>query len=277
MVAVLRRLKRLLGAQTPEVKSLALKIGLLNGHKKYTRFIILGRSRTGSNFLRGLLDSHPAVLTLGEIFRNEDAVDFNHPDYTASKKIMSLYQSDPAEFLEKAVFRKIPSQYRALGFKLFYYHARTSPFDRLWPYLHSHREIHIIHIKRRNMLYTHLSRARAEQTGVWVNTTGEKEEQRVLSLEYESCLRDFEQTRNWEKWADEFFVHHPLKVVYYEDLSMDYSQQAAALQRFLGLDEVPVQPRTHKQMQVPLSQAIQNYSELKQRFQASEWAAFFED
>ena len=274
---ILRKINELMGFESPEVKVLALKFGLLKGHKQYTRFIILGRSRTGSNFLRGLLDSHPAVLTLGEIFRNEDAVDFNHHDYIASKKIMNLYQSDPVEFLEKAVYRKIPTQYRALGFKLFYYHARTSPYDRLWPYLQGNKAIHIIHIKRRNMLHTHLSRARAEKTGVWVNTTGEKEKQPALTLDYESCLRDFEQTRNWEKWADQFFIQHPLKVVYYEDLSMDYSQQAAELQRFLGLDEVPVQPRTHKQLQTPLSQAIQNYSDLKQRFQASEWAAFFED
>jgi LPS sulfotransferase NodH len=273
----LQNFKKILTLQDPKAKFLALEVGLLKGQTDYKRFIILGRSRTGSNFLRGLLNSHPAVYSLGEVFRNQDAIDFDHPDFLVTEKLIKLYQSDPITFLETVVFRKIPEQYSVLGFKLFYYHARTPPFDQLWHYLENHPEIHIIHIKRKNMLHTHLSRARAEQTDIWVNTSGQKEKQQALSLNYEACLQDFQQTRDWENWADRFFQNHPLIQVYYEDLASDFHEQAGRLQHFLNLKSMPLQPRTHKQSTQPLSSAIQNYAELKQRFAGSEWASFFED
>jgi hypothetical protein len=43
-------------------------------HRDYTRFIILGRSRSGSNYLRGLLNSHRRIVAFGELFRSDEAI-----------------------------------------------------------------------------------------------------------------------------------------------------------------------------------------------------------
>src|SRR5690606_16569148 len=74
--AAAKKARQMFHKQAPSLRNLALDLGLVDGHTDYTRFIILARSRTGSNFLRGMLNSHPQVLTYGEIFRNDDQVDF---------------------------------------------------------------------------------------------------------------------------------------------------------------------------------------------------------
>ncbi|MEW6650485.1 MAG: Stf0 family sulfotransferase [Chloroflexota bacterium] len=261
----------------PRLKKIALDLGLLKSRNDYTRFIILGRSRTGSNYLRGLLNSHPAVLTLGEIFRNEDTIDFDHPDFVLTPQVLSLYQSDPEKFLDTVVFRKVPAKTQALGFKLFYYHAREGNFSRLWQTLERRTHIHILHIKRRNILRTHVSRENAQQTGKWVNTSGEKEEARSFHLDYQVCLEDFIRTRQWEQEAEQFFKYHPVYEINYEDLVENTAGHIHEIQQFLGLPPHPVQARTYKQIQKPLSEIIANYAELKHEFAGSEWAVFFEE
>ena len=54
----------------PRVRKQALDLGLY-GHTDYARFIVLGRSRVGSNLLRGLLNAHPAIEAYGEIERKQ--------------------------------------------------------------------------------------------------------------------------------------------------------------------------------------------------------------
>ncbi len=273
----LHKVKDVIRLQNPAARNLAMDLGLLKSHTDYTRFIILGRSRTGSNFLRGLLDSHPGIVTLGEIFREADHIDFDHPQYPGSARTLSLYQTNPVRFLDEWVFRKAPLTVQAVGFKLFYYHATDTPFNQLWDYLKEHHEIHILHIKRRNILRTHLSREKAEKTGRWVNTSGEKEEFGPVELDFNECREVFERTRRWENDADQFFKDHPRTEIIYEELAHNYQSEISRIQRFLGLPEVAVQPQTHKQSQKPLSEAIKNFSELKQQFANTPWAEFFNE
>lgn len=263
--------------QRMKIKEIALEFGFFPSTRTYTKFIILGRSRTGSNFLRSLLNSHPAALVLGEIFRNQDAIDFDHPEFPTTERIIKVYQNDPQKFLEKIVFRKIPAKYQALGFKLFYYHARENPFAQIWHTIKNQKDIRILHIKRRNILRTHLSRENAVKTGQWVNTNGKETHLQSYQLDYDALLKDFIQTRQWEQEADSFFKDHPMIEVIYEDLSENTTGQIQKIQQFLGLPEYPVQAQTYKQIQKPLSEIIQNYEDLKIKFQNTEWSTFFED
>jgi LPS sulfotransferase NodH len=96
------------------------------GSKEYTRFIILSRSRTGSNFLRGLLNAHSKVIAYSEMFKNNQVIEWGFPGYNDTKATLALFQKDSVEFLEKKVFTKYPRKTAAVGFKLFYYHANDS-------------------------------------------------------------------------------------------------------------------------------------------------------
>lgn len=267
----------MLHKQAPTLRNLALNLGLVDGHTDYTRFIILARSRTGSNFLRGMLNAHPQVLTYGEIFRNNDQVDFAVDGYTAGPRVVALYQRDPLRFLAEHVYHRRPRSLQAVGFKLFYYHAQAEPWRQVWDHLQAMPGLKIIHLKRRNMLHTHLSRARAERSNRWVNTSGELEETGPIVLDYAECLADFERTRQWEADADRFFAGRELVELFYEDLAADTEAHMARLQAVLGVEPMALAPQTHQQRKQPLSAAIANYGELQARFAGSPWEGFFDE
>ncbi|HET7010798.1 MAG TPA: sulfotransferase [Anaerolineales bacterium] len=247
------------------------------GGQACVKFIILGRSRTGSNLLRGLLNSQRGVLVLGEIFKNPQGIEWGMEGIAEPPGALALYRADPVRFLDSCVFDGLGRRSRAVGFKLFYYHAQEESRRAVWEHLRRQPDLHVIHIQRANILRTHLSRARAERDNRWVNLTGERETRAPIELRYEDCLQDFMQTRTWEEEFDRFFQAQPKRRVLYESLAADLARELRRIQEFLGLPLETPRPQTHRQAQEPLDQAISNYAELKRRFQGSPWAAFFED
>ena len=269
--------REVVALQGPRLQRLAMDLGLLRGERDYTRFVLLGRSRTGSNFLRGLLTANRAVTLFGEVFKNPRAIEWGMQGLPQTGRALDLYQTDPARFLGEYVYRAMPAHTKAVGFKLFYYHARSGPLAAIWDHLREAREIRVIHIKRANILRTHLSRARAERSSRWVNLDGEHEDDAPIRLDTAACREDFERTRRWEEECERFFEGHPLLDVYYESLAEASPQESVRIQQFLGIPVEALTPQTHKQSRVPLVQAIENYAELKSAFRGTSWETFFEE
>ncbi len=255
----------------------AIDLGLITGHQAYVRFVIIGTERSGSNFLRGLLNAHPTAVALGEIFREHGTIGWDIRGYPRSRKTLALIEADPVAFLRQTLFRRYPKRLRAVGFKLFYHHARDDTWRSVWDYLKTDREIRIIHLKRKNMLKAYLSRCRANRTGSWVNTHGAEEAAVSVPLDYEDCLDSFERTRRHEQACDTIFSRHDKLELTYEELASDYVEQIYRVQTFLGLAPSPVEPTTFKQSREPLSRAISNYAELRRRFSDTPWADFFDN
>ncbi|MBE0410697.1 MAG: sulfotransferase [Anaerolineales bacterium] len=261
--------------QSPRLYNKALEFGLVPGHKGYTRFIILSRSRSGSNLLRGLLNSHSQVVTFSEMFKNPNIIGWDISGYPNSGRVLDLFQKDTRLFIRKEVFKKFPKQIKAVGFKIFYYHAYGTELAPVWDYLKEDHRIHVIHLKRNNILKTHVSKKRAQITDNWINLTGERETAPKFKLDYEELLNDFTQTRAWEAEAEQFFKGHPKIEINYEQLVRDFAGEMTKIQAFLGLDYEQVFPQTHKQASKPLSATIENYLELKKRFADTPWEVFF--
>jgi LPS sulfotransferase NodH len=260
---------------TPYLRHLALETGLSRGHRDYTRFVVLGRSRVGSNFLRGLLNSHSQIAVFGELFQNKQEIGWAMPGYRQSSNLLALFREEPVRFLETKVFHPFPHEIAAVGLKLFYYHAQDEAWRPLWDYLQQETEIKIVHIRRENILKTHLSKQQAEMTDVWVDTDGEQTLRPGMALSYESCAEAFTKTRAWEREVDSLFAGHERLEVVYEKLAKDYTGEMARVQDFLGARPETPAPETYKQPRRPLSQAILNYAELKEQFTGTEWASFF--
>jgi LPS sulfotransferase NodH len=261
----------------PYLRNAALSAKLIPGHDDYARFIILGRSRSGSNMLRGLLNSHSQITVFGEIFQNEQSIGWALPGYQQSQRMHEVFRDEPVEFVNKYVFHRFPPRVKAVGFKIFYYHAQNARWKPVWQDLQADKDLKIIHIKRRNILKTHLSRKLAMLTDQWVVTAGEKLNAKSLELDYDELVQDFSQTRLWEEQADHFFSGHPKLEVIYEDLARDYTQVMKTVQSFLEVDAETLQPETHRQASQPLSESITNLKDLRQRFQGTPWASFFEE
>jgi LPS sulfotransferase NodH len=253
-----------------------LDLGLF-GHREYTPFVVLGRSRVGSNLLRSLLNAHPHVTAFGEVFRKINELDWDHVGYFQSASASALVERDPVRFLDTQLFGRYPRAIQAVGFKLFYYHAREEAHAGIWPWLRGRRDIKVIHLKRENLLQTHVSRKRAALTGQWVNTSGQPDQTVPLRLDYDEVLADFEQTRAWETDCDQAFADHPVLQVRYERLASDYQAEARRLETFLGVVPQVVQPATFQQSTQPLSATVENYADVKARFAGTPWSAFFTD
>lgn len=262
------------------LKHLALNYGLLGGNSNYRRFIILGEARSGSNFLRGLLNSHPHVVVFGEIFRFFDNIGWELPDYESyrqTQQLISLMQRDPVAFLESRVFETFPSSITAVGFKLFYYHAQEDSRRIIWQHLRSTTNIYIIHLKRRNSLRALLSRKKAHITNKWANHRAPEKDTLSIEITTEECLEQFTWSREMWTEYDRFFVDHPKMDLFYEDLEMDFEKGTHRALAFLGVSPRRLSPNTYKQASQPLSEAISNYALLKKHFKETEWGLFFEE
>jgi LPS sulfotransferase NodH len=255
-----------------------LRLRSLNGSNDYRRFVVVGIARTGSTLLVNLLNAHSRVLAFGELFRSPDAIGWDTAPFNTSRsaKVLALYRADPAAFINECVFHRWPRRYGAVGFKLFYYHARQLPHSRVWDYLAANPDIRILHIKRKNILKQYYSLELAHKTNVWVSKAP-TDEQPPLRLEVDACRRHFAWVRNLEDECAAFFRAHQTRDIYYEDLSADIESEMKGVQDFLGLKHEQLSVKTVRQRRKPLSQAIINYAELKHAFEATPWAEFFED
>ena len=230
------------------------------GHRGYRRFIILTRSRTGSNLLVTFLNSHPSVRTEGEVFNRLEGRDYS-------------------DILAR-VFDKEPAHIQLKGFKIFYYHPLDAAGSGLWSDLASLKDLMVIHLRRRNILRTLVSRKIAGQQDVWVlksNETDKASGRKSVTFTREELAAGFRETRDWEDSAESRFPDQKFLSVDYEGLVKEPESEFERITGFLGLPLFP--PKTFLRRQNPesLKDLIENYDELKADFSETEWSVFFED
>ncbi|WP_444897735.1 Stf0 family sulfotransferase [Microbulbifer sp. EKSA008] len=231
------------------------------GSSRYRRFIVLTRSRTGSNLLISLLNSHPQIEADGEIFSK-----LNGKNY---KTVLSK------------AFPKQPLNIKAKGFKIFYYHPQDDHSCGIWEKLKSMNDLHVIHLKRENILRTLISRKVAGVQDVWAiksdqaSSTPSKEVS--VSFTEDELRAEFKRTRDWEENGENNFKNHPLLSITYEELVNNRSGTFRKITEFLDVQHIEPKTRLKKQNTKTLRESIKNYDELKSEFSKTEWAPFFED
>jgi LPS sulfotransferase NodH len=263
---------------------LATDLDLFNSHLDYSKFIILGQGRSGSNMLIGLLNSHSQVVSYGELFLSAERINWGfpkHDQYLYSQKILSLRNNNSEKFLKKHIFKRYPTPISAVGFKLFYSHAKGDASETVWNFLKNRQDIKIIHIKRNNFLKSFLSYQKALITDEWLvisqkGISNQPKDMKIY-LDAQDCLDHFNYMQNSMLEYDLFFEQHQKIDVTYEALSTDYPSVMRQVQDFLKVDQETLEPNTVKQSSLSLSESITNYFELKEQFQNTLWSVFFED
>ncbi len=230
----------------------------LSGNRKYKKVVIIGRQRTGSSLLVWLLGSHPHIDLEGEAFR-------------------LLKGSSCREVWNRNFGKKLP-WIKYTGFKIFYYHPEDSDDKEVWKMIEGDKDIRLIHIKRHNLLRTHVSKLIAEKTGAWnsrqeENTFG-PEDKRV-EVDIAQCLQVFRDTKKWE---DDFgikrFPAHPYLELTYEQLTNDTQSQMNYVMDFLGLKRINVKLKSRLNRQNPerIQDLVSNFAELEKHLKLSEYA-----
>ena len=271
----------------------ALKAGIASGQTDYQRFIVLTQARSGSNLLCDLLNSSGQAVVSGELFQPQRIIwNYKVPDEYLAPEMLARRQNSPVQFLEDDVFRPFPRGVRAVGFKLFYDHAREGP---LWAHLAKSGSnmagLKVIHLRRENFLKTYLSFRRAVESKVFINrmklfekgvgrasaTENRTQPPKAITLEYQKCLQAFETSKRDQTERVKEFAGREVLDLTYEALTQDYETQIKRVQSFLGLKPEPLYTSMKKQNRRSLSESIANYWELKEKFADSQWAGFFTD
>ncbi len=266
---MIKLIKSIANNKIQNVKRWATHRGLIKGHAEYTKFIVLCRSRVGSNLLLSYLNNHANIVSHNEIFGT--AI-----DDAAKQKIAE----NPIDYIKEVAYGIYDEKVKAVGFKIFYYHAREEHTKVVWDYLKSTEGLKVIHLKRENMLRTFLSKKIAAKTKKWEQVgriNAVKAEKKAVLLTKEECLEEFEKTKGWELEGSQFFADHEIHEVSYEELVKNRDMVLNEIQRFLGVDKFELSAYLTKQNPEPLSVLIEDYDKLKGEFEGSEWEHLFDE
>jgi LPS sulfotransferase NodH len=252
---------------------------ILGGSHDYTKFIILSRPRSGSNFLCSLLQSHPDIRAFEELFpKNRQSIHWGYQNYPSSARILSLRELESHNFIKEIIFREFHKSVSAVGFKIFYHQSRHGSAPNVWPYLIDDKSLNVIHLKRKNLLRVCLSHALARKTNKWTLKNHQKiKDSDPINLRYEDCLDVFNESQRWEDIVKKDFCGHKLVDLYYEDLVVNTGLEARRVQDFLGVKQKNLYASTLRQNTSKLQDSIVNYFQLKQQFENTPWHIFFED
>lgn len=222
------------------------RLGRVFGSTDYTPFIILSRSRTGSNFLNSSLSSHPNVHVKGEHFGH--------------------LRGDTIEARHAQVFGKQPGWIKAAGCKVFYYHPHYGDPAPLFDMLKAEPRLKVIHLKRQDKLRSVLSWMIARDNGTYTATSDASfipVEQKRQSVDPMELVEWIEKTLGWEEWGDAFFSDRETLTITYEDMTADHPGQFARVLDYLELSAHTPQTRLRRQNPEPVNELIDNWPEVR--------------
>jgi len=257
----------------------------------FTRFVLLAHPRSGSNMLALSLQKHPRIRMYLELFNRHserrqyyfcaDQVPATWPLQGTVKPAARWYQDeeDPCAFLENAVFYpRLQGECDAVGYKLFYQHARENPnIRRLWKYLEDSKEIIIVHLTRSNLFHAFLSSRIAMETGQWMIRSADKRAdlEQPIRIDPEQCGQSMRFLANQRDRAKAMFSGHPYLEISYEDLTANFSSALEQVQAILRTPNMRLPVVTKKQRLLDPARVVGNYTELVDYFRSSPYAEFF--
>lgn len=248
----------------------------------YTKFIILGQGRSGSNYLRTLLESHPHIKIFSELFNPK--IDTRR--HGSGEVGPITLNDDPIEYLEHRIYQEYPDHIKAVGFKFFYFHAKNKDWQKVWSYLRN-PQVRVIHLKRRNLLDRYLSLQLAKRSDIW---QAHQTEQNItynqpLEMDPKKCFRHFRWSLHLQKEASLFFQTNPQIEIFYEDLVKNPTAEIKRVLDFLNLGFYDLNTTCIKQRTKRKPDLIANYTQFKKQFSQNlrvqlfhpEWLNFFDD
>lgn len=223
------------------------------GHRDYVPFIVLAHARTGSNMLLSMLRSHPQVLVRGEVFARVE------PDELQAT-------------VDRTFRRRVPRNVEAAGCKVFYYHPLGDRSGQLWHELDEVRDLHVVHLRRHNMLRTIVSREIAAQRDEWLQTRPQQTipaDLRRVSLTVDQVRSGVERIQRLEREATDRFEERPLLEACYEDLVSSPTHEFGRITDFIGVAAADPIGKTLQQNPEPLALLLTNYDELRAAFRGT--------
>ena len=208
-----------------------------------TPYLVLTRSRTGSNMFKDYLNSHPKVKSMAELFRTNEGLD-------VEATIKTVYDQ--------------PDEIDASGFKLFYYHPNDGSSSEIWDRLKDISNLKTISL-RRNPLRCSVSSEIMRQSKQHKQEVGEDVvpvEEKRIEVDVNRFLNQIEHIESLRRELNDNLYAEPYEV-WYEDLVADGQTVMDGVFQYLGLNSHPIQTNLQKQNPESLQELVSNYDELR--------------
>jgi LPS sulfotransferase NodH len=208
-----------------------------------TPYLILTRSRTGSNMFKDYLNSHPKVKSMAELCRTNEGLDIE----AMIKKVYD--QTDDID---------------ASGFKLFYYHPNDGSPSEIWGRLKDISNLKTISL-RRNPLRCSVSSEIMQQSKQHKQEVGDDVvpiEEKRIEVDVNRFLNQIEHIESLRRQLNDNLDTEPYEV-WYEDIVADGQAVMDGVFQHLGLNPHPIQTNLQKQNPEGIHELISNYDELR--------------
>lgn len=245
------------------------------------RFAVLSNARSGSNMLKSLLDKHPRVKCLGEIFNPVYGAGYvNWVNRSALRRFIGRYLRNHCveSYLDSLVQGQTGGKsLQAHGFKVMY----PGQFYRcsIFPYYWQEREFKIIRLTRRNLLRRYLSGRIAERENVW-SAQAHRGEQLTIRIDLEDLRRSIKRMETINQNTDALAWEFPNIMIDYERLVADRTTVMKTIFEFIGVNPAEVEDMnssTARQNPGKLHALIENFDEVRATLLATQHEWFLED
>jgi len=230
----------------------------LYGKKNYGKFVVVTRSRTGSNLLMSLLNDHKDIRTYGERFNR-----------LKGRSTGLIYNKI---FPKKATVNWV-------GFKLFYYHPLDSDDKTIWDKIKNDRDVKIIHLRRENLLRVYISRIIAGKSNTWLKRTKSnvKVETKRIEINVEDLVKDIHRTNQYIEETNKLFQNHSVLNLTFEELVNNKESIINNVFSFLNVSPMLVKSTLKRQNSESIEDLVSNYNELYSKLENTELAYLLED
>ena len=238
------------------------------------RFVIVAHGRSGSSLLQTGLNLHPTIHCYGEVFHND-------PRHREPARSASYAEGAPADdFCREAIFGQPPrAAAAAIGFKLFFYHARKDEAAaRLWPQLAADAALRVILLERQNLFDSMVSHERSQRARQWRLPPGQDlapAYREALHIDPVQCRGFFQQTLAGMAMMRRLFARHARLDLTYEELSEDFGGVLRRCHAFLGQLPRDCEPPLRRMNRLPHADGVANYAELVAAFRLTPFSSFF--
>lgn len=139
------------------------------------------------------------------------------------------------------------------------------------------RKLSVIYLHRHNMLRWYLSAEISRITKVCRIYSETQPPLPTIKIDIKKCEKDIARNLMDVDESKIFLKGFPSIDLVYEDLVHDFAGQILRIEKFLGVNSLPVKPITKKQDSRPLHEVIVNFSELRRVWKNTKWERYLED
>jgi hypothetical protein len=226
------------------------------------------------------LQRHPDICSHGEVFGVSGPMAFYGIRYNQDPPLEQILKGirdrDPVHFLEDFVFEA--GSKRAAGMKLKYEELLLPRWEPVLARLRERTDVRVIHLTRENLLDRYLSQHVAVHvTKVYNVQQGPVPPPVRVRLDPDACAEDFSRTTEREALLRSMFAAHEVLEITYEQLVDSQESTLRAVQAFLGVEPIELEPTTKKLRAQSIAESVENFDELARRFVGTPYARFFED